>query len=274
VADSGVGIPAGVLAELNERLDNAPVMDVSVSRHMGLFAVARLAERHGIRVRLRARPPQGIIAMVWLPDTIITDGDRPFARLHPALRHIGVPGRRPAGGSRTSLPAQPALPTRPPSPPRPPARPAARSAAVASAKWFTDPHAGNGDALGAGGPAQPYRTSEPAGYPGGGLHSPAGNGHGEQAGSGLPARGGGEQTSTGLPVRVPRANLAQGLADTGRRADATAPGYQPDHHEPHNTGPQWAHRSPDIARSRLSGFQRGSRRGKSQIPSAGEGIDR
>ena len=56
---------------MNERLDNPPVMDVSVSRHMGLFAVGRLAERHGIRVRLRARPPQGLIAMVWLPDSII-----------------------------------------------------------------------------------------------------------------------------------------------------------------------------------------------------------
>src|SRR5262249_8756318 len=58
VSDSGVGIPEARLAELNQRLDNPPVMDVSVSRHMGLFAVARLAERHGVRVRLRARAPR------------------------------------------------------------------------------------------------------------------------------------------------------------------------------------------------------------------------
>jgi signal transduction histidine kinase len=259
VADSGVGIPAGVLTELNDRLDNPPVMDVSISRHMGLFAVARLAERHGIRVRLRARPPQGIIAMVWLPDTIILQGDRPFGRLHPAMRNIGVPGRRPGGASRASLPAQPALPTTPQPEPVSP-RPAARTAAVASSKWFTDPHAGQSD-----GPLLPAAASMTAdqGYGDQGYGAP-GNG----------APGNGEQTRSGLPVRVPRANLAPGLADTTRRTDITRPSHQPDRHELQPPGQQWAHRTPDIARSRLSGFQRGVRRGKSQTPSAGEGIDR
>src|SRR2546430_10510923 len=55
---------------MNWRLDNPPVIDVSVSRHMGLFAVARLAERHGIRVRLRPRSPRGLTALVWLPDSV------------------------------------------------------------------------------------------------------------------------------------------------------------------------------------------------------------
>ncbi len=32
---------------------NRAAIDVSASRHMGLFAVARLAEQHGVRVRLR-----------------------------------------------------------------------------------------------------------------------------------------------------------------------------------------------------------------------------
>jgi hypothetical protein len=86
--------------------------------------------------------------------------------------------------------------------------------------------------------------------------------------------GNGEQTRSGLPVRVPRANLAPGLADTPRRTDITRPSHQPDRHELQPPGQQWAHRTPDIARSRLSGFQRGVRRGKSQTPSAGEGIDR
>ena len=71
VSDSGVGIPEARLAEINWRLDNPPVIDVSVSRHMGLFAVARLAERHGVRVRLRPRSPHGLIALVWLPDNVI-----------------------------------------------------------------------------------------------------------------------------------------------------------------------------------------------------------
>src|SRR5579863_3322338 len=70
VSDNGVGVPEARLAEMNWRLDNSPVMDVSVSRHMGLFAVARLAERHGVRVRLRPRSPHGLSALVWLPDTV------------------------------------------------------------------------------------------------------------------------------------------------------------------------------------------------------------
>ena len=39
VSDSGVGVPEARLTEMNLRLDNPPVIDVSVSRHMGLFAV-------------------------------------------------------------------------------------------------------------------------------------------------------------------------------------------------------------------------------------------
>src|SRR5258707_929650 len=77
VGDSGVGIPEARLAEINWRLDNPPVIDVSVSRHMGLFAVGRLAERHGVRVRLQARSPHGLTAMIWLPDSVIERQARP-----------------------------------------------------------------------------------------------------------------------------------------------------------------------------------------------------
>jgi len=44
---------------------------VAVSRRMGLFVVARLAARHGIRVRLRPAASGGLIALVWLPDEAI-----------------------------------------------------------------------------------------------------------------------------------------------------------------------------------------------------------
>ena len=53
ISDQGIGVSEGRLADMNWRLDNPPTVDVSVSRHMGLFAVARLAERHRVRVRLR-----------------------------------------------------------------------------------------------------------------------------------------------------------------------------------------------------------------------------
>ena len=79
VTDRGIGVSESRLAEMNWRLDNPPVMDVSVSRHMGLFAVARLAERHRIRIRLRPASPQGLTALVWLPDTVIERSARTFS---------------------------------------------------------------------------------------------------------------------------------------------------------------------------------------------------
>ena len=72
VTDSGLGISANRLVGLNERLDNPPTADVSVSRHMGLFAVSHLAARHGVRVRLRQAEPHGLTALVWIPERLIT----------------------------------------------------------------------------------------------------------------------------------------------------------------------------------------------------------
>jgi signal transduction histidine kinase len=72
VIDSGVGLPADRLADLNYRLDNPPAADVSVSRHMGLFAVSHLAARHGVRVRLRQAEPHGLTALVWIPERLLT----------------------------------------------------------------------------------------------------------------------------------------------------------------------------------------------------------
>jgi hypothetical protein len=60
------------MAHANWRLDNPPVVDVAVSRRMGLFVVARLAARHGIRVRLRPATTGGLTALVWLPDETVT----------------------------------------------------------------------------------------------------------------------------------------------------------------------------------------------------------
>ncbi len=60
------------MAHANWRLDNPPVVDVAVSRRMGLFVVARLAARHGIRVRLRPARAGGLTALVWLPDEVVS----------------------------------------------------------------------------------------------------------------------------------------------------------------------------------------------------------
>ena len=72
ITDQGVGMGPEEMAHANWRLDNPPVVDVAVSRRMGLFVVARLAARHGIRVRLRPASAGGLTALVWLPDEVIS----------------------------------------------------------------------------------------------------------------------------------------------------------------------------------------------------------
>ena len=71
ISDLGVGMGTEEMAHANWRLDNPPVVDVAVSRRMGLFVVARLAARHGIRVRLRPATGVGLTALVWLPDEVV-----------------------------------------------------------------------------------------------------------------------------------------------------------------------------------------------------------
>jgi len=96
IEDQGIGMPAKELERINERLANPPIVDVSVSRTMGLFAVGRLASRHGIRVQLRESSSGGITAVVRLPAKLVT-GDSAASG----------PGRAP---TLTRTPEAPALP--------------------------------------------------------------------------------------------------------------------------------------------------------------------
>ncbi|MEW9547696.1 nitrate- and nitrite sensing domain-containing protein [Nonomuraea sp. NPDC050783] len=77
ISDSGIGMTQDELAQCNERLTDAPSVDVSVSRRMGLFVVARLAHRHGIRVQLRPHSSGGLTAMVLIPENML--GSQPAA---------------------------------------------------------------------------------------------------------------------------------------------------------------------------------------------------
>jgi len=114
ITDQGVGMGAEEMAHANWRLDNPPVVDVAVSRRMGLFVVARLAARHGIRVRLRPAPAGGLTALVWLPDEVVShdvDGGTPGMRnfdVPATAAGLGPVGAQPGGlvaGAMAALPA-------------------------------------------------------------------------------------------------------------------------------------------------------------------------
>ncbi|MEV0594127.1 sensor histidine kinase [Nonomuraea cavernae] len=104
VSDLGISMTDEELAEANRRLAEPPVVDVSVSRRMGLFVVGRLALRHGIRVQLRKGDGTGLIAMVLLPPALIADGAQKPLPQRPAFG--GGLASSPSSTPPTGVPAQ------------------------------------------------------------------------------------------------------------------------------------------------------------------------
>jgi signal transduction histidine kinase len=72
ISDQGTGIPEEQLRQLNRQLAHPSLADGTVARHIGLFAVAHLAARHGIEVVLVHPPAGGTTAEVHLPATLIS----------------------------------------------------------------------------------------------------------------------------------------------------------------------------------------------------------
>ncbi len=112
ITDNGVGISEQEMAHANWRLDNPPVVDVAVSRRMGLFVVGRLAARHGVRVRLRHAQSGGLTALIWLPESVAApESGQPLGRLRkfeaedygpaPSLSAPPVPAGAPGGPGST-----------------------------------------------------------------------------------------------------------------------------------------------------------------------------
>ncbi|WP_344081908.1 sensor histidine kinase [Luedemannella helvata] len=71
IEDRGLGMTAEDIDAANRRLAEPPDFDPASSERLGLFVVARLADRHGIRVQLRPSPYGGVTAVVLLPPTLL-----------------------------------------------------------------------------------------------------------------------------------------------------------------------------------------------------------
>ncbi|WP_406318053.1 nitrate- and nitrite sensing domain-containing protein [Streptosporangium sp. NBC_01639] len=107
ITDIGIGMTPEELAQANWRLANPPVVDVSVSRRMGLFVVGRLALRHGIRVQLRQQDSGGLTAMVLLPDSLLSLAGAPATPAGPAAMPMGDWASSMASMDRSSVLASP-----------------------------------------------------------------------------------------------------------------------------------------------------------------------
>jgi len=161
VEDHGIGIGMDQLADLNERLATPPMVDVAVSRMMGLVVVARLAARHGIKVELRPANDRGTVADVLLPTTVL------------------VP--RALSGRNTAPSALPQEPIRP-----------------QSRSPFSPPLALEGGSRSPGGfePARPLAGAASGGF-GGARDTGPNNGYGTSMNSGYGEPGGYRQPANG-----------------------------------------------------------------------------
>lgn len=82
ISDEGMGMTEEEILAANQRLADPPDLDVAVSRRMGLYVVARLAQRHNIRVRLRSGEfiERGTKALITVPVELLAPlptGDQP-----------------------------------------------------------------------------------------------------------------------------------------------------------------------------------------------------
>ena len=242
VEDRGIGVPADRLAELNRLLtepsDGRP--ETGTDGGLGLYVVARLAARHGIRVQLRDQAQGGVAAVVVLPRAIVVRpvegvpadadadpvqvaaagpgavrqgaaaGELSSGHRRRAARAAGVPVERTPAGAGPSGPSGPSEH----------ARPDADDAAAARPRHGRDAAPAHEPATAPATAAAPQPAPEPAPQP-----APAGR----------------SVTGLGLPKRVPRASGLSGEPATRGRG-----------------GPVDA----DALRRRLGGFAQGLRDGR------------
>ncbi|MFF0966419.1 nitrate- and nitrite sensing domain-containing protein [Streptomyces sp. NPDC003703] len=107
VQDEGIGVDGERLTRLNARLadfdPDAPyTQDAEEGLGLGLYVVARLGHRHGVRVQLRAQKQGGTAAVVVVPQPLLAPAPGAAA---PAAGTVSLPGAEAEAGSHV-LPAR------------------------------------------------------------------------------------------------------------------------------------------------------------------------
>ncbi|MFG3700055.1 nitrate- and nitrite sensing domain-containing protein [Micromonospora sp. NPDC047620] len=282
VTDRGLGMTAAALEDANRRLARSPDFEPVETARLGHFVVARLAARHGVRVRLRPSDGGGLTAVVLIPADLVTDEPSLLPEgVAPPERESGATPeeRRMARASRLgTLPrphsARAAAPGAMP-PSAAPAATATFSAAPASAAPDQPGRAAGPApaASGVGGPASAGPDRAASASRGPALADPVPGGPapaGRVPGGPGPAESAGE--IDGLPRRVRR----HGPAVRQRRSTPDAPGGGPavGHpaaaRHPGVDGPtprppvieSPTPRTPEEARRAMSALQAGTARGR------------
>jgi signal transduction histidine kinase len=224
VVDRGLGLSMEQMAGLNARLAAPPEFDKAETDRLGLFVVARLALRHGIKVRLDPSSYGGTTAIVLLPHDLVTHDDAGEDRMIEGEGPVRTPAHaRQAAAEpapRPMISAQPVQRTQPV--PRP--QPVQRAEQPLRSQSIQRAQSGRLELL------APTPAPAPASWPA--------------------ADDDDDLTEEGLPRRTRQSNLAPQLREQARA------GAEP--LEDEEIG-----RSPEEARSLMQTMQRGWQRGRS-----------
>ncbi|PZM98128.1 MAG: hypothetical protein DIU79_00840, partial [Actinobacteria bacterium] len=260
IDDRGLGMSEADLAAANKWLADPPeftVLALSDTPRLGMFVVARIAARHGIKVSLRRSPYGGITAIVLIPPHLVAEAG---AEHRLTQRSAGSPDRGGANAEADDAPE------------RVPVGAGVRAAATGGEKSPLEADTLAVPVYRRGGPAPaPAQASPPAQQPSpltpvrdkGSDDAAARQAAGTTPSTPTSTRSTGQQesdggqepprrTHLGLPVRVRQARLAPGLRNSpGPMATIST--------EP-------PARSPEEVRRMMSAYQRGTMRGRSQSP--------
>jgi methyl-accepting chemotaxis protein len=237
VEDRGLGMSETDLAAANRWLADPPefnVLALSDSPRLGMFVVARLAARHGIRVALRRSAYGGITAIVLIPTHLVAEASAAQELTRRDAPDAQEPDTEEPDATGEDLPVAVAV-------------------ATADGRGGTVPAAAVAPLYAVPSPAAPQ---PPAGMPPAGM-PPAATPPAAWPPAASPSDGGPPaQTHRGLPRRVRQARLAPGL-----RERPAAPSPPP---------PSPSPRSAEEVRQMMSAYQSGTQRGRQPISTAAD----
>ena len=136
ISDHGIGMSDERIVELNQLLSHPPVLGLALEPTLGLYVVARLAARHGMRVRLAAGVP-GTTVRITVPRTLLETStatrpdesgrlrNEPSTDVRPTSREtprVSVPSRLATPEPRVRPPLTPSVQPAVPSPSHLPGR--------------------------------------------------------------------------------------------------------------------------------------------------------
>ncbi|WP_346158599.1 sensor histidine kinase [Streptomyces roseiscleroticus] len=108
VEDHGLGMPEDLREKANHLLSHPPKLDMTAlgeDPRLGHFVVARLAERHKIKVELRESVYGGTLVVVLLPSGLLTEIDSPVLDQLKSAAAKQNRAVRDSGAERTGIPA-------------------------------------------------------------------------------------------------------------------------------------------------------------------------